>query len=272
MSHDPGRWRFFAYLNLFMFSMLLLVLADGYLVLFGGLGARRPVELPADRLLVQAARAGARLEEGLPRQPRRRPGLPHRHHRRLPPHRHPQHPGLVRAVRRGRPARPQHRGPAALRRVPRARARSSRSTSGCPTRWRARRRCRRSSTRRRWSTRASTSSRARRRSSPRRPRRSSSSPSIGIFTAILAASIALTQNDIKRVLAYSTLSQLGYMFAALGRGRLRGRDLPPHGPWLHEGPAVPRLGLGHPRRRRRAGHAAHGRAVARASPSRTGRS
>jgi NADH-quinone oxidoreductase subunit L len=41
---------------------------------------------------------------------------------------------------------------------------------------------------------------------------------IGIFTAILAASIAMTQTDIKRVLAYSTLSQLGYMFAALGIG------------------------------------------------------
>src|SRR4051794_4513662 len=38
---------------------------------------------------------------------------------------------------------------------------------------------------------------------------------IGIVTAILAASSAFTQNDIKRVLAYSTLSQLGYMFAAL---------------------------------------------------------
>ena len=41
---------------------------------------------------------------------------------------------------------------------------------------------------------------------------------IGVFTAILAASIAMTQTDIKRVLAYSTLSQLGYMFAALGAG------------------------------------------------------
>jgi len=41
---------------------------------------------------------------------------------------------------------------------------------------------------------------------------------IGAFTAILAASIALTQNDIKRVLAYSTVSQLGYMFVALGVG------------------------------------------------------
>ena len=34
MRHDPGYWRFFAYLNLFMVSMLLLVLADSWLVLF----------------------------------------------------------------------------------------------------------------------------------------------------------------------------------------------------------------------------------------------
>ncbi|MCC7173716.1 MAG: NADH-quinone oxidoreductase subunit L [Bryobacterales bacterium] len=41
---------------------------------------------------------------------------------------------------------------------------------------------------------------------------------VGAFTAILAASIALVQNDIKRVLAYSTVSQLGYMFMACGVG------------------------------------------------------
>jgi NADH-quinone oxidoreductase subunit L len=41
---------------------------------------------------------------------------------------------------------------------------------------------------------------------------------VGAFTAILAASIALVQTDIKRVLAYSTVSQLGYMFLALGVG------------------------------------------------------
>ena len=41
---------------------------------------------------------------------------------------------------------------------------------------------------------------------------------IGGFTALLAALIALTQNDLKRVLAYSTVSQLGYMFLALGSG------------------------------------------------------
>jgi NADH-quinone oxidoreductase subunit L len=40
--------------------------------------------------------------------------------------------------------------------------------------------------------------------------------SIGAFTAFLAASIGLVQNDIKRVLAYSTVSQLGYMIMALG--------------------------------------------------------
>jgi len=41
---------------------------------------------------------------------------------------------------------------------------------------------------------------------------------VGALTAIFAASIGLVQNDIKRVLAYSTVSQLGYMFLALGVG------------------------------------------------------
>lgn len=41
---------------------------------------------------------------------------------------------------------------------------------------------------------------------------------IGAATALLAATIALRQNDIKKVLAYSTVSQLGYMFLALGTG------------------------------------------------------
>lgn len=41
---------------------------------------------------------------------------------------------------------------------------------------------------------------------------------VGAFTACFAASIALTQRDIKRILAYSTISQLGYMMLALGVG------------------------------------------------------
>ncbi|MBM3915706.1 MAG: NADH-quinone oxidoreductase subunit L [Sphingomonadales bacterium] len=41
---------------------------------------------------------------------------------------------------------------------------------------------------------------------------------VGLLTALLAASIAVAQNDIKKVLAYSTVSQLGFMFLALGTG------------------------------------------------------
>ena len=41
---------------------------------------------------------------------------------------------------------------------------------------------------------------------------------VGLATALLAATIAMKQNDIKKVLAYSTVSQLGYMFLALGTG------------------------------------------------------
>ncbi len=52
---------------------------------------------------------------------------------------------------------------------------------------------------------------------------------IGMITSFIAATIALTQNDIKRVLAYSTCSQLGYMIMALG---LYGVDLA-HDPHTH---------------------------------------
>ena len=41
---------------------------------------------------------------------------------------------------------------------------------------------------------------------------------VGMITAIFAASIALVQNDIKKIIAYSTCSQLGYMFFAAGVG------------------------------------------------------
>jgi NADH-quinone oxidoreductase subunit L len=41
---------------------------------------------------------------------------------------------------------------------------------------------------------------------------------VGLFTAVFAASIGLVQTDIKKVLAYSTVSQLGYMFLACGAG------------------------------------------------------
>jgi len=45
---------------------------------------------------------------------------------------------------------------------------------------------------------------------------------IGLVTALVAAATAITQNDIKKVLAYSTVSQLGYMFLGLGVGAFTG--------------------------------------------------
>ena len=92
---------------------------------------------------------------------------------------------------------------------------------------------------------------------------------IGAITAFFAATVGLVQNDIKRVIAYSTCSQLGYMFVALGRRRLFGRHLPPVHPRLLQGAAVPRRRLGHPRHASRAGHAQDGRPGAEdaASPS-----
>jgi NADH-quinone oxidoreductase subunit L len=44
---------------------------------------------------------------------------------------------------------------------------------------------------------------------------------VGTITAFLAATVALVENDIKRVLAYSTISQIGFMFVALGAGAYR---------------------------------------------------
>ena len=82
---------------------------------------------------------------------------------------------------------------------------------------------------------------------------------VGAATAFFAATIGLTQFDIKRVVAYSTCSQLGYMFFAAGVGSYSGGDVPPHDTRLLQGTAVPGLGLGHHRAAPRAGHAQDGR-------------
>ena len=73
---------------------------------------------------------------------------------------------------------------------------------------------------------------------------------------------APSQKDIKKVLAFSTVSQIGYMVLAVGVGRLLGGDLPHGQPRLLQGAALPRFGLGDPLARRRAGHAKDGRAGA----------
>ena len=266
MSHDPGYWRFFAYLNLFMFSMLLLVLAGHWLVssspgswsacratcssASGTASARR--RWPARRRSSSTASATSASRSGSWPSSSTRRGR-----RRLDIRRVDRASCSDAGQREPDPA--VRRRPAALRGrdgqerpVPAARLAAGRDGGPDPG---VRPHPRRDD--------------GQRRRLPRRPRqpalrhaprtRWSSSPAIGIFTAILAASIAMTQTDIKRVLAYSTLSQLGYMFAGARRRGLHGRDLPPDDPRLLQGPAVPRLGLGHPRRPRGAGHAQDGR-------------
>ena len=75
---------------------------------------------------------------------------------------------------------------------------------------------------------------------------------IGGFTALFAATIALTQTDIKRVLAYSTISQLGYMMLGARRAAaIRRRHVPPVHARLLQGAAVPRLRQRDPRHRTR---------------------
>ena len=66
---------------------------------------------------------------------------------------------------------------------------------------------------------------------------------IGGITALLGAIIAITQTDLKRILAYSTISHLGYMFLALGTGTLVGVTAGMFhllDPRVFQGPAVPR--------------------------------
>ena len=82
---------------------------------------------------------------------------------------------------------------------------------------------------------------------------------VGVLTALMAASIGLVQYDIKRVLAYSTVSQLGYMFMAMGVGAFSAGafHLMTHAffkalLFLGSGSVIHAMA-------RRAGHAAHGR-------------
>lgn len=67
MAHDPGRRRFFGYLNLFLAAMLLLVLADNFLGLYVGWEGRSGL-LSADRFWYQKPSAAAAAKKRLHRQ------------------------------------------------------------------------------------------------------------------------------------------------------------------------------------------------------------
>ena len=82
---------------------------------------------------------------------------------------------------------------------------------------------------------------------------------IGAITALFMGFLGIIQNDIKRVVAYSTLSQLGYMTVALGAVGLLGGGVPPDDARLLQGAAVPGRRLGDHRHAPRPGHPQHGR-------------
>ncbi len=217
MAHDPGRWRFFAYLNLFMFSMLLLVLADSFLVVFAawelvGLCSylligfwyrRRSAALAAKKaflvnrvgdvgfalgiMLIWVSLGTLDLREVFAR-------IGELDHTTIV-----AIALLVFCGAMGKSAQfPLHvwlpdamEGPTPVSALIHA---ATMVNAGVYLVARA---------------------------NPifaQVPEAMVVVAAVGIFTAILAASIAFTQTDIKRVLAYSTLSQLGYMFAALGVG------------------------------------------------------
>ena len=81
---------------------------------------------------------------------------------------------------------------------------------------------------------------------------------IGVATALFAATIALTQTDLKRILAYSTVSQLGFMFLAVGVGAYSAGHLPPADARLLQGALVPGVRQRDARAARRARHSQDG--------------
>ena len=68
---------------------------------------------------------------------------------------------------------------------------------------------------------------------------------VGAATAVLAGLIAFTQFDIKKVLAYSTVSQLGFMVAAIGMGAYVAEHVPSCNPCFLQSVALPWLWFRH---------------------------
>ena len=95
MRDDPGYTRFFSYISLFTFAMLMLVTADNFLQLFFGWEGVGAGFLPADRLLVPTLLGDLRQFQGFPGEPRGGPGIPAWHRRGAGGMRQPGLPGGV---------------------------------------------------------------------------------------------------------------------------------------------------------------------------------
>ena len=219
MHGDPGYYRFFAYMSLFAFSMLMLVMANNYLLLYFGWEAvglcsyyligffyHKPEAAAAGKKAFIVNRVGdfgfglgvmlifvtfgtlnytgvfEQVSQGVGARRRaagHRPAAVHGSH------------GQVGAVPAARVAARRHGRPhPGLGPHPCRHHGHRRGVPGGPQRGDLR----------------------------QRARRHVVVGAIGAFTALFAAVIGIAQQDIKKVLAYSTVSQLGYMFMALGVG------------------------------------------------------
>ena len=229
MAHETGFQRYFTYLNLFMFAMLMLVLGDNYLVMFVGwegvglcsyllIGFYYKEEFPPDagRKAFIVNRIGdfgfvlglfALVSTFGTLQATPRSSSASRRTRALTGARPTSRP-VARRLHRPLPVRRrdgQDRADPALRLAARRHGRPDAGLGADPRRHHGHRRRLHGGALerplparagdRRWSSRSSARS-----------------------TALFAATIGLAQNDIKKVLAYSTVSQLGYMFLAAGVG------------------------------------------------------
>ena len=221
MHDDPRYHRFFAYLNLFVFSMLLLVLGDNLVLLYFGLGARRRVLVPADRVLVREAVGGDRREEGVHHDADRRHRDAHRHLRDLRGRRVARRSRRSTAPRRRAASRTRTATAAALLLFAGAVGKSAQlplyvwlpDAMEGPTPVSALIHA---------ATMVTAGVYLVVRMNPLfhvvGGRRARVVAIIGAATALYAAILAMAEDDIKRVLAYSTISQLGFMFLAAGVG------------------------------------------------------
>ena len=252
MGGDRGYTRFFAYLNFFVFSMLLLVLAAQLLPADRRLGVRRRGVLPAD--LASGTAARRRRTAGIKAFVINVVGdvglvlgtyfiFKHTRHARLPAD-----------LRRGRPTRSRVNQadlvaglhPAARRRVRQVRpdpaahlapGRDGGPDAGLRPDPRGDDGHRRRLPDRAHAPAVRAGARGRRRRRDHRLR----------DAADRRARSALVVTDLKRVIAYSTMSQIGYMIMAVSLGRLRRRAVPPDDARLLQGAAVHGGRLGHRR-------------------------
>jgi NADH-quinone oxidoreductase subunit L len=267
MAGDPGYQRFFAYISLFTFSMLMLVMSNNFLQLFFGWEAVGLVSYLLIGFWFKKPDGGVRQHEGLPRQPRRRLRL---HPRHRPDRGLCRHAELRRGLRQGAELAiaipfpgtdwmlltvaciclfigamgksaqfPLHvwlpdsmEGPTPISALIHA---ATMVTAGIFMVARM------------------------------SPLFELSDTAlnfvlvIGAITALFMGFLGIIQNDIKRVVAYSTLSQLGYMTVALGASAYSRGGVPPDDARLLQGAAVPGRRQRDHRHAPRPGHPQHGR-------------